>query len=68
MGLLDVLNGMQNGPRGPSTPSAKNDRRRDVAHDDGDHGAAGLEGDEAFRRRPAGRCADAGARQNCPAT
>src|ERR1700727_936445 len=22
MGLLDVLNGMQNGPRGPSTPSA----------------------------------------------
>jgi len=23
MGLLDVLNGMQNGPRGPSTPSAK---------------------------------------------
>ena len=25
MGLLDVLNGMQNGPRGPSTPSAKNE-------------------------------------------
>jgi uncharacterized protein YidB (DUF937 family) len=25
MGLLDVLNGMQNGPRGPSTPSAKGD-------------------------------------------
>jgi uncharacterized protein YidB (DUF937 family) len=25
MGLLDVLNGMQNGPRGPSTPSAKSD-------------------------------------------
>lgn len=25
MGLLDVLNGMQNGPRGPSTPSAKED-------------------------------------------
>jgi uncharacterized protein YidB (DUF937 family) len=23
MGLLDVLNGMQNGPRGPSTPSAQ---------------------------------------------
>ena len=23
MGLLDVLNGMQNGPRGPSDPSAK---------------------------------------------
>lgn len=23
MGLLDVLNGMQNGPRGPSTPSAE---------------------------------------------
>jgi uncharacterized protein YidB (DUF937 family) len=23
MGLLDVLNGMQNGPRGPSTPGAK---------------------------------------------
>jgi uncharacterized protein YidB (DUF937 family) len=25
MGLLDVLNGMQNGPRGPSTPGAKDD-------------------------------------------
>ena len=25
MGLLDVLNGMQNGPRGPSSPSAKDD-------------------------------------------
>jgi uncharacterized protein YidB (DUF937 family) len=25
MGLLDVLNGMQNGPRGPSTPSAQAD-------------------------------------------
>ena len=25
MGLLDVLNGMQNGPRGPSTPSSKNE-------------------------------------------
>jgi len=25
MGLLDVLNGMQNGPRGPSTSSAKGD-------------------------------------------
>ena len=23
MGLLDVLNGMQNGPRGPSTPDAQ---------------------------------------------
>jgi len=26
MGLLDVLNGMQNGPRGPSTPSAQSDK------------------------------------------
>jgi uncharacterized protein YidB (DUF937 family) len=25
MGLLDVLNGMQNGPRGPSTPSGKDE-------------------------------------------
>src|SRR3954464_1848543 len=25
MGLLDVLNGMQNGPRGPSSPSAQSD-------------------------------------------
>jgi uncharacterized protein YidB (DUF937 family) len=25
MGLLDVLNGMQNGPRGPSTPSAQSE-------------------------------------------
>ncbi len=26
MGLLDILNGMQNGPRGPSTPSAASDK------------------------------------------
>lgn len=26
MGLLDVLNGMQNGPRGPSAPSSPSDR------------------------------------------
>lgn len=26
MGLLDVLNGMQQGPRGPSTPSAQQDK------------------------------------------
>jgi uncharacterized protein YidB (DUF937 family) len=26
MGLLDVLNGMQNGPRGPSTPSAESEK------------------------------------------
>jgi len=25
MGLLDILNGMQNGPRGPSTPSSESD-------------------------------------------
>jgi uncharacterized protein YidB (DUF937 family) len=25
MGLLDILNGMQNGPRGPSTPSSQSD-------------------------------------------
>ena len=48
MGLLDVLNGMQNGPRGPSTPSAKDEGRRDVAHDHGDPGAAGLEGVKHF--------------------
>ena len=57
MGLLDVLNGMQNGPRGPSTPSAQSERRRNVADDDGDPGAAGLEGGQAFRRQPARRCA-----------
>src|SRR5262249_28030714 len=27
MGLLDVINGMQQGPRGPSTPSAQGGRR-----------------------------------------
>jgi uncharacterized protein YidB (DUF937 family) len=27
MGLLDVLNGMQNGPRGPSTPSSQSSSR-----------------------------------------
>ena len=26
MGLLDVLNGMQNGPRGPSAPSDPSDK------------------------------------------
>ena len=26
MGLLDILNGMQNGPRGPSTPSQGEDK------------------------------------------
>ena len=51
MGLLDVLNGMQNGPRGPSTPSAQSERRRNVAHDHGDPGAAGLERHQAFQRQ-----------------
>ena len=39
----------------------RSDRRRDVADDHGDPGAAGLEGGQAFRRRPAWRGADAGA-------
>ena len=52
MGLLDVLNGMQNGPRGPSNPSAQSGGG-DVADDHGDPGAARLEGGQAFRRQPA---------------
>jgi uncharacterized protein YidB (DUF937 family) len=31
MGLLDVLNGMQNGPRGPSTPSAPSDGKEGMS-------------------------------------
>ena len=62
MGLLDVLNGMQNGPRGPSH-SERAIRRRDVADDHGDPGAACLQGRQAHRRRLAGPTSgtDAGA-------
>jgi len=31
MGLLDILNGMQNGPRGPSTPSAPSDSKEGMS-------------------------------------
>jgi uncharacterized protein YidB (DUF937 family) len=31
MGLLDILNGMQNGPRGPSTPSAQSDSKEGMS-------------------------------------
>ena len=31
MGLLDILNGMQNGPRGPSTPSAPSDGKEGMS-------------------------------------
>ena len=62
MGLLDVLNGMQNGPRGPGKPGSQTDRRRHVADDDGDPGVAGLESGQAFwRQRPARRRAEDGA-------
>ena len=54
MGLLDVLNGMQNGPRGPSNPSAQSERRH-VADDHGDPRTARLEGGQAFQRQPARR-------------
>ena len=36
MGLLDVLNGMQQGPRGPSTSKRPQRRGRNVADDHGD--------------------------------
>ena len=47
MGLLDVLNGMQNGPRGPSAELAIQQRRH-VADDHGDPRPARLEGVQAF--------------------
>jgi uncharacterized protein YidB (DUF937 family) len=31
MGLLDILNGMQNGPRGPSSPSAQSDGKEGMS-------------------------------------
>ena len=31
MGLLDILNGMQNGPRGPSSPSAQSDSKEGMS-------------------------------------
>ena len=54
MGLLDILNGMQNGPRGPSAPSKGAGQGRHVADHHGDPGPARLQGDEAHDRR-AGR-------------
>ena len=42
MGLMDVLNGMQHGPRGPSGQSYRQ-RRRHVADDHGDLGPACLQ-------------------------
>ena len=54
MGLLDVLNGMQHGPRGPSNPE-RAEQRRNVADDHGDPRTARLEGGQAFQRQPAGR-------------
>ena len=55
MGLLDVLNGMQNGPRGPSTPSSEKVLRRHVADDHGAPRPARLEGIQACDRQPARR-------------
>ena len=65
MGLLDVLNGMQNGPRGPSIAKRTiRKRRRDVAHDDGDPGPAGL---EAVKHLTAAKLARRlNKRPNCP--
>ena len=58
MGLLDVLNGMQNGPRGPSNPSAQA-QRRNVADDHGDPRTARLQGGQTSHRQPARRSAGA---------
>ncbi len=61
MGLLDVLNGMQNGPRGPSNAERARQRQRNVADDHGDPWTAGLQGVQTFHRQPAGRHAGPGA-------
>ena len=61
MGLMDVLNGMQHGPRGPRGPSPSRQRRRHVADDHGDLGPACLQSGEKFHE-PAG-CGACGAGQ-----
>ena len=65
MGLLDVLNGMQHGPRGPSNPERNRKQRRHVADDDGDPRAARLEGGQASRRQPAGCSAEPRRARQC---
>ncbi len=52
MGLMDVLNGMQNGPRGPRAPIDWQHRRRHVADDDGDARPACLQSAEKFHEWP----------------
>ena len=51
MGLMDILNGMQNGPAWPAAASARRQRRRHVAHDDGPARAARLQGHQGRRAR-----------------
>ena len=61
MGLLDILNGMQNGPRGPER-TERGRQWRNVADHHGDPRSACLQGCEARRRRqPASDCAGGGA-------
>ena len=67
MGLLDVLNGMQNGPRGPSTPSAQSKGGGMSPMTMAILALLAWKA-QAFRRRPARRSADARRRRNCPAT
>ena len=56
MGLLDVLNGMQNGPRGPSTPSAQSDSGGGMSPMTmAILALLAWKGGQAFRRQPARR-------------
>ena len=51
MGLLDILNGMQNGPRGQQQPKSSGEqRRRHVADHDGSLGTASLQGAQGEER------------------
>ena len=55
MGLIDVLNGMQNGPRGQRDPSATQ-QRRNVTDYDGDPRSACVQGVERYCRRSTVDC------------
>ena len=60
MGLLDVLNGMQNGPRGPSNPSAEASGGMSPITM-AILGLAGLQGGQAYQRRRPAQAATPGA-------
>ena len=55
MGLMDILNGMQHGPRGQRQFNQRQQQRRNVAAHDGPDWALGVQGTQALRWKPAAR-------------